>query len=73
MRSSETTKRNEANIFSTKLHIKYTPETFNTGISLEQIYQFLEKEIRKFGDSVSLTRLSPAPGQLVVAKGKQGK
>lgn len=73
VRSGETTKRNEANMYSTRLYIKYTPETFNSGISLEQIYQFLEKEIRKFGEAVSLTRLSPPPGELVVVKGKQGR
>jgi hypothetical protein len=73
VRSGETTKRNEANIYSTRIHIKYTPETFNKGVSLENIYQFLEKEIRKFGPAVSLTRLTPPPGELVVVKGKQGR
>jgi hypothetical protein len=73
VRSGETTKRNEANMFSTRLYIKYTPETFNSGVSLEKIYQFLEKEIRKFGDAISLIRLSPPPGELVVVKGKLGR
>lgn len=73
VRSSETTKRNEANMYSTKLYIKYTPQTFNSGVSLEDIYQFLEKEIRKFGEAVSLTRLTPPPGELVTNKEKFGR
>lgn len=70
VRSGETTKRNEANIYSTRIHVKYTPQTFNRGATLEQIYQFLEKEIRNFGPAVSLSRISPPPGELVVKKGK---
>ena len=73
VRSGETTKRNDLNIYSTRLHIKYTPETFNSGVQLENIYQFLEKEIRKFGESISLSRLSPPPGELVRAKEKFGR
>lgn len=65
VRSGETTKRNDLNMYSTKLYIKYTPSTFNQGTSLEDIYNFLEKEIRKFGLSVSLTRLSTPPGEMV--------
>lgn len=72
-RSGETTKRNEQNVYSTKLYIKYTPQTFNPGVGLEQIYNFLEQEIRKFGPAVSLTRLTPPPGELIVVKGKKGK
>jgi hypothetical protein len=73
VRSGETTKRNEANMYSTRLHIKYTPQTFNKSVSLDDIYQFLEKEIRKFSSAISLTRLSPPPGELVVVKGKKGR
>ena len=73
VRSSETTRRNELNIYSTKLYIKYTPQTFNSGVSLEDIYNFLEKEIRKFSESVSLTRLSAPPGELVSHKEKFGR
>lgn len=73
VRSGETTKRNEANVYSTRLYIKYTPQTFNKGVSLEKVYSFLEKEIRKFGSAVSLTRLTPPPGELVVVKGKFGR
>lgn len=73
VRSSETTKRNEANLYSTQLYIKYTPQTFDKGIGLQEIYTFLEKEIRKFGEAVSLTRLSSPPGELVTVKGKFGK
>jgi len=73
VRSSETTKRNDANLYSTRLHMKYTPQTFNPGVTLENIYSFLEREIRKFGQSISLTRLSPPPGELVVVKGKKGR
>lgn len=62
--TSDTTKR-QGGIYSTKLHIKYTPQTFNRGTKLEQVYLFLEKEIRKFGPAVSLNRLSPPPGKLV--------
>lgn len=65
VRSSETTKRNQLNIYSTKLYIKYTPQTFNQGVTLGDIYRFLEKEIRKFSDSISLSRLSSPPGELV--------
>ena len=65
VRSGETTKRNELNLYSTKILIKYTPQTFNRGIKLEEIYDFLEKEIRKFSSHISLTRLSPPPGELV--------
>lgn len=64
VRSSETTKR-VGDVYSTKLNIKYTPQTFNRGISLERVYLFLENEIRKFGPAVSLSRLSPPPGELV--------
>jgi hypothetical protein len=64
VRSSETTKR-VGDVYQTKLNIKYTPQTFNAGVSLEQVYLFLEKEIRKFGPSLSLSRLSPPPGELV--------
>jgi len=56
VRSSETTNRNEIGNYSTKLYIKYTPQTFNPGITLEDIYKFLEKEIRKFSNSISLSR-----------------
>lgn len=73
VRSGETTKRNEANIYSTRLYIKYTPQTFNIDVSLEQIYEFLEKEIRKFSSAVSLTRLTQPPGELVKVKGKFGR
>lgn len=73
VRSGETTKRNEANIYSTRLYIKYTPQTFNKDISLNQIYEFLEKEIRKFSQAVSLTRLTQPPGELVSVKGKFGR
>lgn len=65
VRSTETTKRNESGVYSTKLQIKYTPQTFNKGIQLEQVYKFLESEIRKFGPAVSLSRASPPPGELV--------
>ena len=73
VRSGETTKRNEANVYSTRLYIKYTPQTFNKDISLEKAYNFLEQEIRKFGSAVSLTRLTPPPGELVTVKGKFGR
>lgn len=73
VRSGDTTKRNEANIYGTRVHIKYTPQTFNKGVRLEDIYQFLEKEIRKFGEAVSLSRLSPPPGELVTNKEKFGR
>lgn len=65
VRTAETTKRNEAGRYSTRLQVKYTPQTFNRGVSLEQVYKFLESEIRKFGPSVSLSRLTPPPGKLV--------
>lgn len=68
VRTSDTTRRNENNIFSTKLSVKYTPQTFNSGIKLEEVYNFLEKEIRNFGPSVSLTRISPPPGEMVSGK-----
>lgn len=71
VRTSDTTRRNENNVFSTKLYVKYTPQTFNSGIRLEEVYNFLEKEIRNFGPAVSLTRISPPPGELVTGK-KQG-
>ena len=70
VRSGDTTKRSEANTYNTRLYIKYTPQTFNTGVSLDEAYLFLEKEIRKFGESVSLTRLTTPPGQLVSTQGK---
>lgn len=73
VRSGETTKRNEANQYSTRLYVKYTPQTFNKDVSLEQAYLFLEKEIRNFGAAVSLTRLTPPPGELVTGKGKFDK
>ena len=59
VRSGETTKRNEANIYSTRMYVKYTPQTFNSSATLDQIYAFLEKEIRNFGPALSLSRLSP--------------
>lgn len=65
VRSGETTNRNDAGVYSTKLYIKYTPQTFNSGVSLDDIYSFLEKEIRKFSSAVSLTRLGLPPGNLV--------
>lgn len=65
VRTSDTTKRNSQGVYGTKVHIKYTPQTFNRNITLEDIYLFLEKEIRKFDPSISLTRISPPPGQLV--------
>ena len=70
VRSGDTTKRSEANTYSTRLYIKYTPQTFNAGVSLEEVYLFLEKEIRRFGEAVSLTRLSTPPGELVSTKGQ---
>lgn len=73
VRSSETTKRNELSIYSTRLYIKYTPQTFNSGVSLDNIYSFLEKEIRKFSEGISLTRISPPPGELVSNKEKFGR
>lgn len=68
VRTSDTTRRNENNIFSTKILVKYTPQTFNRGVSLEQVYNFLEKEIRTFGPAVSITRISPPPGELISKK-----
>jgi hypothetical protein len=73
VRSNETTKQNELGIYSTRVHIKYTPQTFNKGVTLEQIYHFLEKEIRKFGEAISLSRLSPPPGKLVLRKRRKSK
>lgn len=68
VRSGETTNRNDIGVYSTKLHIKYTPQTFNPGITLEDIYLFLEKEIRKFSSSISLSRLGKPPGELVTGR-----
>jgi len=62
---TEETSERQNGIYATKLYIKYTPQTFNRGIRLENVYQFLEKEIRKFGPSISLNRISAPPGQLV--------
>lgn len=73
VRSGDTTKRTEANTYSTRLYIKYTPQTFNVGVSLDEAYLFLEKEIRRFGQSISLTRLSTPPGELVRTKEKFGR
>jgi hypothetical protein len=64
VRSSETTKR-VGDTYQTKLNVKYTPQTFNAGVSIEEAYLFLEREIRKFGPAISLSRLSPPPGELV--------
>jgi hypothetical protein len=69
VRSSDTTTMKNRR-YSTVLHIKYTPEAFNVGVSLEEKYVYLEKEIRKFSsEGVSLTRLTPPPGEKVVKKG----
>lgn len=73
VRSSETTKQNELGIYSTRLMIKYTPQTFNRGVTLDQIYLFLEKEMRKFGESISISRLSTPPGKLVIRKRGKSK
>lgn len=70
VRSSDTTTMKNRK-YSTVLHVKYTPEAFNVGVSLEEKYDYLEGEIRKFSsEGISLTRLTPPPGEKVVKKGK---
>lgn len=69
VRSSDTTKQNEQGNYSTVLYIKYTPETFSSGVTLEDAYRHIEQKVRELGDKISLTRLSAPPGELVVKKG----
>jgi predicted flavoprotein YhiN len=69
VRSSDTTVMKDRK-YSTIIHVKYTPEAFNVGVSLQEKYDYLEQQIRSLSEGISLTRLTPAPGQKVEKKGK---
>ena len=68
VRSSDTTVMKDRK-YSTIIHVKYTPEAFNVGVSLLEKYDYLEQQIRSLSEGISLTRLTPAPGQKVEKKG----
>jgi hypothetical protein len=69
VRSSRTTNRNSAGLFSSDIYIKYIPQAFNRGVGMDEMFDFIKKEMRKL-EGVSLIPLTKSPGTPVVSGDK---
>jgi len=65
VRSSETERREGSSVFTTKVYLKYTPQSFNRDVGMTDMFEYIKKEMGRFGGAVSVSALTKPPGNPV--------